>query len=70
MKADSIYKLIMKFFRNKNAGDGVQTHDLQISEVKWSENQIEKGEGCSVLELSRPLYGSTSGQASSGHYLW
>ena len=33
-----------KFFRNKNAGDGVRTHDLQISEVKWKD-QIEKGGG-------------------------
>ena len=35
-KANSNYELTINFSetRNKNAGDGVQTHDLQISEVK------------------------------------
>ena len=35
-KANSNYELTINFSetRNKNAGDGVRTHDLQISEVK------------------------------------
>ena len=34
-KANSNYELTINFSeRNKNAGDGARTHDLQISEVK------------------------------------
>ena len=52
------------FCRNKNAGGGVRTHDLQIS-VRSG----RKREGCSTIELSRPLYGSHCPPGAwSGHY--
>ena len=67
-KANSNYELTINFSetRNKNAGDGVRTHDLQISEVK--RNSDRKGGGLLCTWAQSVSCMVAPSLASSGRY--